>query len=325
MRLIRDVHNDSNISIRRSFLRCNRAFSAHTFILVLYLLVFFPCFSVANDVFVTLEDDTGVTVELDHPAARIVSLTPHVTELLFAAGASDKIIATVEFSDYPREAKKIARIGDAWHVDREALIALQPDLVIAWASGTPAREIEALRKMNMRVFLSEPRQLQDIGEQIRVFGKLADTAVVANRAAARYEQSLLEIRNAYAGRERIRVFNQIGIRPLMTVNGEHLINAVLKLCGGENVFADLGELAPVVSTEAVIGAEPQVIVYAVNSRQEEAVIESFWSELAGGQFASGLHYIGVPADTIHRQTPRILEGARQICVGLERVRGECER
>ena len=273
---------------------------------------------------ISLEDDAGNVVALERPARRIVSLAPHVTELLFEAGAGDAIVATVEFSDYPLAAQVIPRIGDAWRIDREALAVLRPDVVIAWASGTPPRELEAIRKLGIPLFLSEPRQLPDIAAQIREFGKLAGTREPANAAAARYEAKLESLRSRYAGKSIVPVFYQMSLRPLMTVNGDHIISAVLKLCGGANIFSRLGELAPVVSREAVLAAAPAAIVYALSTERDRTAATRFWSlpsQLPAGRKAT---LIAVPADYIHRPTTRILEGAAQLCDALEGVRKQAE-
>lgn len=269
---------------------------------------------------ISLEDDAGNAVQLVRPARHIVSLAPHVTELLFEAGAAESIVATVEFSDYPPAAQGIPRIGDAWRIDREALAVLQPDLVIAWASGTPPREIEAIRKLGMPLFLSEPRQLPDIGAQIREFGELAGTGELANAAAARYEERLDTLQRTYAGRSVVPVFYQMSLRPLMTVNGDHIISAVLRLCGGRNIFSSLGGLAPAVSREAVLAAAPEAIVYALSAEQDRAAAARFWSRPPQVPASRKGNLIAIPADFIHRPTPRILDGAAHMCEALERVR-----
>lgn len=262
---------------------------------------------------VRVTDDTGHVLELAAPAHRIVSLAPHITELLFAAGAGGHMVAAVEYSDYPEAARMLPRIGDATRIDLERLALLQPDLVIAWGSGTPVRMLEGVRRLGPPLFLSEPRRLDAIGEQLRVFGRLAGTVEVAERAARDYEARLAALRAGHAGRVAQPVFYQLALQPLLTVNGAHVIDDLLRLCGGGNVFADLPVLTPRVDVEAVIAARPAAVVFALYPGEDPAVTENFWRRHG---LAVATRFIPVPGDLIHRPTPRILDGAAQICAGL---------
>lgn len=262
---------------------------------------------------VRVTDDAGNVLDLAAPAHRIVSLAPHVTELLFAAGAGGRITAAVEFSDYPEAARALPRIGDATRIDLERLALLQPDLVIAWGSGTPVRMLEGVRRLGLPLFLSELRRLEAIGDQLRVFGRLAGTTEVAERAARDYESRLAALRARHAGRARRPVFYQLALQPLLTVNGTHVIDDLLRLCGGDNVFADLPVLTPRVDVEAVIAARPAAVVFALYPGEDPAATEDFWRRHG---LAAATRFIPVPGDIIHRPTPRILDGAAQVCEGL---------
>lgn len=262
---------------------------------------------------VRVADDAGHVLDLAAPAVRIVSLAPHVTELLFAAGAGAHVAAAVEFSDYPDAARALPRIGDATRIDLERLVLLQPDLVIAWGSGTPARMLDSVRRLGLPLFLSEPRRLDAIGEQLRVLGRLAGTTEAAERAARDYERRLAGLRARYAGLPRRPVFHQLALQPLLTVNRAHIISDVLALCGGDNVFADLPVLTPRVDVEAVIAARPAAVVFALYPGEAPAATEAFWRRHG---LAAATRFIPVPGDLIHRPTPRILDGAAQVCAGL---------
>jgi len=172
---------------------------------------------------VSVTDDTGREVRLAQPAQRIVSLAPHITELLFSAGAGGRIVGVVEYSDYPPAAKKLPRVGAYNAVDMERILALRPDLVIAWASGNPPALIEQLRSLGLTVFLSEPRSLEDVASNLERFGQLAGTQTTAQAAADEFRRRLQALRVRYSDRKPVSVFYQIWHRPLMTVNGEHLI------------------------------------------------------------------------------------------------------
>lgn len=264
---------------------------------------------------IRVTDDVGVTLNLPTPAERIVSLTPHITELLFAAGAGDRIVATVAYSDYPEAARTLPRIGDATRIDLERLLLLQPDLVIAWGSGTPVRMLDGVRHLGLPLFLSEPRRLAAIGEQLRLFGRLAGTVTAAEQAALDYERRLAGLRLRYINQPHRPVFYQLALQPLLTVNRAHIINDVLTLCGGDNVFADLATLTPRVAVEAVVAAQPAAVVFALYPGEDATATEAFWHRYG---LPAATRFIAVPGDVIHRPTPRILDGTAQICAALAR-------
>lgn len=258
-------------------------------------------------------DDLGNVIHLAAPPQRIVSLTPHITELLYAVGAGDRLVAAVDYSDYPAAAKSLPRIGNAERIDHERLLQVRPDLIIAWGSGTPARELDSLRHLGVPMYLSEPRRLDAIGAQLRVFGEIAGTSAQAEIAAQEYEHRLTELRARYAANPQRTVFYQLAQQPLLTVNREHLINDVLMLCGGVNLFADVPALTPRVDIEAVLAARPEAVVFALYPGESVAAVQAFWQRYG---LPETTRYIGIPGDYIHRATPRVLEGVERICAGL---------
>ena len=262
---------------------------------------------------INVTDDAGITLKLAAPAQRIISLSPHITELLYAAGAGDRLIAAVDYSDYPEAARALPRIGDATRIDLERLLMLNPDLIIAWGSGTPARELDGVRRLGLPLYLSEPRRLDNIGDQLRRFGQLAGTEAAAASAALNYESQLAALRARYADKARVPVFYQLSQEPLLSVNGQHIISDVLTLCGAQNLFAELPALTPHLGVEAVIAAQPAAVIFALYPGESAANVEAFWK---GYGLADATRYIGIPADFIHRSTPRILEGVERICSGL---------
>lgn len=269
---------------------------------------------------IVVTDDRGREVRLDAPAKRIVSLAPHVTESLFEAGAGDRIVATVNHSDYPPAAADIPRIGGYDRVNIERILELDPDLVIGWASGNAQGQLQRLQKLGLTLYVSEPRALSTIGEGLERFGRLAGTQDTAEEAARAYRTRLAELRERYADREPIDVFYQVWNEPLMTISGEHLISDVIRGCGGRNVFAELSSIAPRVSTEAVVTRDPAVIVASGMGDERPEWLEDWkrWSEVravAGGD----LYFI--PPQYLQRHTPRILIGMERLCEQLVKARG----
>jgi len=267
---------------------------------------------------ITVTDDAGRQVLLGQPARRIVSLAPYLSELLFAAGAGKAVVGVSEFSDYPEAAAAVKHVGGGTGLDLEAILALQPDLVVAWQSGNPVNQVERLRSLGLTVFLSEPRQLLDVPDTLLRLGRLAGTETVAKEAADSFIARYRQLEKRYARSPLVSVFYQIWEQPLMTLNGEHLFTDVLRLCGGRNVFAELPALAPQVDIEAVLAADPEVIVVAVDD-QDSSLLAAWqhWPSLSAVQNG---HVYAVARDQLVRHTPRILEGAEELCAILEGVR-----
>jgi iron complex transport system substrate-binding protein len=270
---------------------------------------------------VTVTDDTGATVTLRAPARRIVSLAPHVTEILFAAGAGARIIGTVDYSDYPEPAKRLARVGAYSQVDLEMVAALKPDLVIAWESGNLPAALAKLRALGIPVFVNQPDRILDVARSIEQFGRLAGTSLVAEPAAAEFRSRYEGLAARYSSRPRLRVFYQIWKEPLMTINGKQIISDAIRLCGGENVFAALPALAPRVTTEAVLAANPDVIVASGMGEARPEWLDDWrnWPQLAAA--AKGNLYF-IPPELIQRHTPRVLDGAERLCKDLEEARAK---
>lgn len=263
-------------------------------------------------------DDLGNHVALTAPAERIVSLAPHVTELLFAAGAGDRVIAVDRYSDYPEQAREIPRIGDAIALDIERIVALQPDLVVGWHSGNGAKALANLRDLGLTVFASEPRALADVPRSIEAFGQLAGTQQAAEAAAESFRSRRRALAVRYAHRSTVSTFFQIGHEPLMTINGEHMISQVIRLCGGANVFADLRPLAGIIDVEAVLHAAPEAIIVSQDV-SSPSWLEDWerWRQLPASRYDN---LFTIPASLMHRQGPRLLDGAELLCEALDTAR-----
>lgn len=268
---------------------------------------------------VAITDDRGVRLALAAPAGRLVALAPHATELAFAAGAGERLVGAVRFSDFPAAARALPGVGDAARIDLERALALRPDLAIGWKSGNQPGDIEKLEKLGIPVFVTEPERLADIPRLLRAIGELAGTRARAHGAARDFELGLADLAREFAGLAPVRVFYEIWHRPLITVNGRHMISDVIRLCGGRNVFAGAPALAPVVSLEAVIAARPQVILGGSSATTRDEFLAAWRRERRIPALRDvAVRY--VPADEIQRQSPRILEGARAICNHLAEAR-----
>ena len=266
-----------------------------------------------------VRDDSGRDVHLKGPARRIVTLAPHSAESLYAAGAGAYLVGTVDYSDYPPEAKKVPRIGAYSRVDLEAIAALKPDLVIAWQSGNASAQVDKLEKLGLTVFITQPNRMEDIATHLEQLGKLAATDATAHAAAERFRERLAELRKANAGKPTVRVFYQIWKAPLMTVGGQQIITDAIRLCGGENVFGQLSQMAPTVSVEAVLEANPEAIVATGmgDARPEWLHDWDKWTRMTAVNRGNLFH---INPDIMQRHTPRILDGTEKLCRLLDTAR-----
>jgi iron complex transport system substrate-binding protein len=264
-------------------------------------------------------DDYGREVALAAPAQRVVSLAPHLTELMYAAGAGARLVGALEYSDYPAEAKALPRVGSEASIDLEALVALRPDLVIAWPNAGSARSVERIAALGIPVFRSEPRELEDIARTMETLGRLAGTQAPAGAAARTFRERAARIERRYAQRARVRVFYQVWDRPLVTVNGDHVISKVMRLCGGENVMAALPALAPEIDRESVLRADPEAIVASGPDGARPAWLDD-WRAFPALAAVRHDNLYSIRPELLQRHTPRLLDGAEELCRILETVR-----
>ena len=251
---------------------------------------------------------------------RIISLSPHITELLFAAGAGDRIVGVDDSSDYPAAVAGIARVGEPAALDVEGLLKLKPTLIVLWDSGTPPSRKAELQRLNLKLYVTDQNHLDDIGTTLLEFGRLAGTEEAAAAAARRYRIELAQLRARYAARPRLKVFYQVWDRPLYTLSGEHMVSEVLSLCGGDNVFADLSTLAPAVDKEAVLARNPDVILIAATGA-DGARQRAEWDRFGDLRAVRDHHVFTVDPSLVGRMAPRILEGVRDVCGLLDQARG----
>ncbi|WP_240161067.1 cobalamin-binding protein [Burkholderia sp. Ax-1719] len=268
-------------------------------------------------------DDNGDTITLAAPAQRVVSLAPHVTELIYAAGGGAKLVGAVSYSDYPPEAKAVPRVGDNRALDLERIAALKPDLIVVWRHGNAQQQLDRLRELHIPLFFSEPHRLDDVATSLTRLGALLGTEPAAQAAASAYRGQIAQLRATYAQRAPVNVFYEVWDQPLMTINGESMISDAIALCGGRNVFAALRPLVPTLSTEAVIAANPDAIVTAsAGATAPDRPLPALEHWRAWPQLKAVAHgnLYAIDGDLLSRAGPRIAQGAQKLCEDLQRAR-----
>lgn len=277
-----------------------------------------------------VSDYQQTPVTLKQPATRIIALAPHIVENLFAIGAGDTVVGTVEHADYPEAAQAIPRVGNINGLSVEVIISLQPDLVIAWLYGISPQLQRQLQEFGIPVYLDDPRKLEDVATSIQDFSVLTGKQQVGLNISKAYLASLQKLRHEFSNRSPVSVMYQVWSAPLQTLNGEHMISDMIRLCGGRNVFGDADVIAPKISIESVLLRDPDAIVAPKNdvaSARDALTSGSLdqwqqWPELAA---VRQNNLIGIEADMLQRHTLRLVEGAEHLCLALDAVRKKIKK
>jgi len=262
-----------------------------------------------------IKDDTGQRVSLPHAPHRIISLAPGATEMLFAAGAGDRVVATVAYSDEPPAAKQVPRIGDVTAVDIERLVAMHPDLVVVWPGGGNPVQIEKIAQLGIPIYRQQVNRLAELPASLRRLGALASDSSIAERAAQNIEKSLARLAHEYGGGRHPTVLLEVWNRPIYTVGGTQLMSDALTLCGGRNVFGDLKELGPVISTEAVIARNPDIIVAAAPPGEGQSWLEE-WKRFGSLNAVRNGKLISFEDPRLVRLGPSVVAATEGLCKAL---------
>jgi iron complex transport system substrate-binding protein len=250
---------------------------------------------------------------------RIVTLAPHLTELVYAAGAGERLVGTLDTSDYPAAARQIPRIGDSQHIDAERLLALKPDLVLVWGDGQPAAERALIERLHLPVLALEQHALDDIPADVERLGRLLGTQVVADVEAARLRALLTDLRARYRSGRRLKVFWQVWSAPLYTLGGHHVASEMLRVCGADNIFAEQTQSAVAVDEEAVLARQPDVMVLTGSAVENADWLRRWHARVEPAALRSGA-VITLDPDLVIRMGPRLIDGTRLLCERLARIR-----
>ncbi|MES2324648.1 MAG: cobalamin-binding protein [Pseudomonadota bacterium] len=268
---------------------------------------------------ITVQDDDGNTVTLQKPALRVIAMAPHVTEMVYAAGGADRIIAAVDYSDFPEAAKRLPRVGSNRQIDMERVASLKPDLIVIWMHGCSERQIEQIRALGIPMYHSEPKKLDDIAGNLVRIGKLMGTEAVADAAAADFRKRLGALAAQYAHRPPVRTFYQVWDKPLYTLNGGHIVSDALRICGGVNIYAHMKVTAPVVNVEAVLQEDPEALISSGEISAEEGGV-AIWKPYTMLTAVKRNNLFRINGNLLNRAGPRMVAGTALMCESLELAR-----
>lgn len=274
--------------------------------------------ALAADEELSVFDDDGSRITLTAPAQRIVSLAPSMTELLFSLGAGEQLVGVMDYSDYPAAALTLPIVGRYDALDMERIVALQPDLIVAWRSGNPRGALNRLSALGFPVYVAEPDSLRSIGEHLARLGQLTGHAAKGNALNRQFSDQIQALQTEFGSREALSVFYQVWHSPMISVGGHELINDMIQLCGGDNIFAEL-PVGPKVNLEDVLARNPQVIIASGSSAEAPAWLDEWqrWPQLDA---VADQHLYVIPPDLVQRHSLRALQGARQMCAHIDQAR-----
>lgn len=271
----------------------------------------------------TLEqvDDRGSVISLSAPPVRVVSLAPHLTEILFDIGAGQRLVGVMAFSDFPEQAKALPRVGNHSHLNFEQILSLQPDLILGWRGGNRESDLKVLRDFGLKVFETDPRTLEDVAALMRRLGMILGVPEAAEDSARHFEEAVTRLRKTRSNRRPLRVFYQVWDQPIYTLNGDHVVSQMIEGCGGTNVFSALDALSPVVSIEAVLDTDPEVILGPRESDQSASWMTR-WESWPQVKAVANKQVHGIPADLVARMGPRLVDAMAAICGSLSMARSQ---
>ncbi len=267
----------------------------------------------------TVTDFEGKKISLNQPAEKIVALAPHIVENVFSAGAGDKLVGVVDYSNFPQQALSLPIVGGYEKANHEKIIELDPDLIIAWQSGNSQASINRLLDLGYPIYIDQPDTLRDVAKSIRDIGILTGTHIIAEEVATNYIEELDRVQSHNADKTKISSFYQVWNQPLQTINGKHIISDAIEICGGTNIYAQEFAVAPIINIESVLERNPQVIIASGMSNKRPEWLNDWlaWDSLQAVRHGN---LFFVEPDHIQRHTVRLLHGIERICQQLDTAR-----
>lgn len=262
---------------------------------------------------------TSLRAQAESTKPTIVTLAPHLVELLYDIGAGEQIIATTEFSDFPEEAKAIPVIGNYLKLNLEGIVAFKPDIILAWRDGNPAVDLAKLKSLGFRIAYSNPESMQDIAKELLWLGDITGNQASAKMRAASFSKELDALQDAYLDKQEISVFYELWGNPLTTIGPNSWPAQLLKICGAKNAFNEVKNDYPQINIEQVLGKHVDVIIQplSVNQTDKTGYPWQDWEAIKAVEYEQ---IIRPNADKIHRMTSRTLEELKLLCSEIDASR-----
>jgi len=263
-----------------------------------------------------VRDDAGQLLSLPGPPQRIVSLAPGATAMLFAAGGGARIVGTPEYSVEPDAARGIARIGDSHGFDLERILALHPDLIVAWSGGAAAAQLLPFERAGLPVYHHQVARLDDLPQSLERLGVLLHTEAEAQRTAAALRARIAAIRAANQRASAPRLLLQVWDRPVYTLGGGQLTADAAEACGYRNVYAELRDAAPAVSLESIAARDPDVILALAPDAHTAQQWIDHWQALPALRAVRNHRVVGFVDPRLSRMGPEIVDATEALCARL---------
>jgi iron complex transport system substrate-binding protein len=257
----------------------------------------------------TVTDQLGRTLTIPDDPARVISLAPNITEIIYFLGETHRLVGATRYSNYPPAAKNLPRVGSYVRLDLEKIVALQPDLCIASKDGNPKATVDYLQKLDIPVYAVDPRNLDMVMETVLEIGGLFNTEAHARKRVDHMRTRLDQVRRQIAETPtRPRVFFQIGVSPIVSAGTNSFIHELITLAGGINLAA--GETVyPRYNREQVIALAPDVII--ISSMARTVMFEQVraeWRQWPSIPAVRNGRIHVVDSDIFDRASPRLVEG-----------------
>ena len=273
---------------------------------------------------ITVTDFSGATVSLKKPAQRIIALAPHIVENVYTAGAGDKLVGAVAYSDFPEQAQLLPRGGGYSNINIEKILELKPELIIAWKSAISEANILTIKSLGFPIYIDQPDTLSDLSKGIKDIGALTGHTEQATHTANKYLVDLEKTKKKYQLQAKVRTFYQVWNRPLRTITGKHIISDAIKICGGVNVYADEKTVSPIINIESLLKRNPQAIIASGLSDKPPEWLND-WKQWPSLQAVRNNNLFFVNPDHIQRHTIRVLLGINSICQQLDEARNKANQ
>ena len=259
-----------------------------------------------------LNPNVSISYPIAQPA-RIVSLAPSITEIIFALGLGHELVGVTSFSNYPAEAEYLPKIGTYTHLNLERIILLRPDIAIGTRDGNRDSDIKILKETGIKIYMTNPKNIWDVVNTIYDISRILGVPQKGIEVSQSLRSRIDKIRRKVSGLKRVKVFFQINDHPLITLNKKTFQNDLIRLAGGINIAENEPMRYPRLSIEEIIYKKPEVIIISsmeIGGRFEKMRQE--WMKWESIPAVKNKRVYLVNSDLLDRASPRLIEGLERL-------------